>query len=201
MTEAEWWARRDARELLSLVRDEVSHRKFRLFACASCLAFARYDDRIGDMLSVIERYADEEATWNDLSAVRKAARDLVKEAMQRRLNLGGGAVQYIEAAAHPSALHAAESVAPLHEVTAFRDIIHNPFRAPLIPRTVLTWNDGTVPRIAQGIYDGRAFDRMPILHDALLDAGCDDEDILAHCRGAGPHVRGCWVIDLILGKS
>jgi hypothetical protein len=46
-----------------------------------------------------------------------------------------------------------------------------------------------------------AFDRMPILADALQDDGCEDTDILAHCRGAGPHVRGCWVVDLVLGKQ
>ena len=82
-----------------------------------------------------------------------------------------------------------------------RDIFGNPFRPTTVPPTLLAWNDGTVPKIAQGIYEERAFDRLPILHDALLDAGCDDEDILAHCRSDGPHVRGCWVIDLILGKS
>src|SRR5438067_305851 len=60
---------------------------------------------------------------------------------------------------------------------------------------------GTVRRIAEGIYAERAFDRLPILADALLDAGCDDEAILSHCRTDGPHVRGCWVIDLILGKQ
>ena len=56
-------------------------------------------------------------------------------------------------------------------------------------------------RIAQAIYDKRAFDRMPILADALEDAGCDNADILAHCRGPNEHVRGCWVVDLILGKQ
>jgi hypothetical protein len=65
----------------------------------------------------------------------------------------------------------------------------------------LRWNDGALAKIAEGIYTERAFDRMPILADALLDAGCDDEDILAHCREPGPHVRGCWVIDLVLGKQ
>jgi hypothetical protein len=83
-----------------------------------------------------------------------------------------------------------------------RDIFGRPFRpAPPLPPAVLAWNDGTVRRIAEGVYDERDFDRLPVLHDALLDAGCDDEDMLAHCRSAGPHVRGCWVIDLILGKS
>ncbi len=42
---------------------------------------------------------------------------------------------------------------------------------------------------------------MPVLADALEDAGCADADILAHCRGHGPHVRGCWVVDLVLGKE
>ena len=81
----------------------------------------------------------------------------------------------------------------------------------------IKWNDGTVPRIAQGIYDERRWGDMPILADALLDAGADDEDILQHCRGyesvpdgiyppdwmilRGPHVRGCWVLDLLLGKE
>jgi hypothetical protein len=77
----------------------------------------------------------------------------------------------------------------------------NPFRSSALDPAILAWNEGTVRRIATGIYEERAFDRLPILHDALLDAGCDNEDILAHCRSAGPHARGCWVIDLLLGKE
>lgn len=65
----------------------------------------------------------------------------------------------------------------------------------------LTYNDGTVRRIAQVIYDEKAFDQMPILADALEDAGCDTSVILTHCRGLNNHVRGCWLLDLILGKS
>jgi hypothetical protein len=64
-----------------------------------------------------------------------------------------------------------------------------------------SWQSSTVVSLAQAIYDDRAFDRMPILADALEDAGCTNADVLDHCRGAGPHVRGCWVVDLILGKS
>jgi hypothetical protein len=55
--------------------------------------------------------------------------------------------------------------------------------------------------LARGIYDEAAFDRMPILADALQDAECENEDILNHLRGPGPHVKGCWVIDMILGKT
>jgi hypothetical protein len=65
----------------------------------------------------------------------------------------------------------------------------------------LAWNGGTIPKLAQAIHDERAFDRLPVLADALTEAGCDNADILAHCRQAGEHVRGCWVVDAILGKS
>lgn len=79
-----------------------------------------------------------------------------------------------------------------------RDIFGNPFRPVTIDRT---WLSPTVVTLAQAIYDNRAFDRMPILADALEGAGCDNDEILGHCRGPGPHVRGCWVVDLILGKQ
>jgi hypothetical protein len=82
-----------------------------------------------------------------------------------------------------------------------RDIVGNPFLSVAVSPSWMLWNDGTIPKLAHGIYDDRAFDHLPILADALEDAGCDDADILAHCRGPGPHVRGCWVVDLILGKS
>jgi hypothetical protein len=58
-----------------------------------------------------------------------------------------------------------------------------------------------VLKAAQAIYDERAFDRTPQLADALEQAGCTDADILGHCRGGGEHVRGCWVVDLLLGKK
>ena len=80
-------------------------------------------------------------------------------------------------------------------------MIGNPFRLFTPDDTWLAWNDGTIRRIAQAIYDERAFDRLAILADALEDAGCDNADILNHCRSGGEHVRGCWVVDLLLGKQ
>jgi hypothetical protein len=78
--------------------------------------------------------------------------------------------------------------------------VGNPGRSVPIAASWLAWDGGTVPRLAQAIYAGRAFDRLPILADALEEAGCTDADLLGHCRGPGPHVRGCWVMDRLLGK-
>jgi hypothetical protein len=82
-----------------------------------------------------------------------------------------------------------------------REMFGNPFRTVCLEPTWLMWNDGAVQKMAQAIYDGRRFADLPILADALEDAGCADADILTHCRTPGEHVRGCWVIDLLLGKS
>jgi hypothetical protein len=83
-----------------------------------------------------------------------------------------------------------------------RCVVGNPFRpAPIAAPSWLTWAGGTVVMLARSIYDGRAFDQLPILADALEEAGCTDRDILAHLRGPGPHCRGCWSVDLMLGKE
>jgi hypothetical protein len=80
----------------------------------------------------------------------------------------------------------------------FRDIFGNPFR----PTTLNpSWLTSTVLALAQQMYDSRDFSPMPILADALQDAGCDNEDILNHCRQPGEHTRGCFVVDLLLGKT
>jgi hypothetical protein len=78
-----------------------------------------------------------------------------------------------------------------------RDIFGNPFRPVSIDPLFLT---ETVVSLAEQMYESRDFAAMPILSDALLDAGCDNEDVLNHYREPGPHVRGCWVVDLVLGK-
>jgi len=79
-----------------------------------------------------------------------------------------------------------------------RDIFGNPFR-PVAFST--SWRTDTAVTLARQMYDARDFSAMPILADALQDAGCDNTDVLDHCRGPGPHVRGCWVVDLVLGKE
>jgi hypothetical protein len=74
-----------------------------------------------------------------------------------------------------------------------------------------TCSTPTITNLAETIYNDRevwnnpasrsSFDHLPILADALEEVGCTDADLLAHCRGDGPHARGCWVIDLLLGKE
>jgi hypothetical protein len=64
-----------------------------------------------------------------------------------------------------------------------------------------SWRTSTALALASSMYESRDFAGMPVLADALEEAGCESADVLAHCRGPGPHVRGCWVVDLVLGKS
>ena len=64
-----------------------------------------------------------------------------------------------------------------------------------------SWLTSAVVGLARGVYADRAFDMLPILADAIQDAGCEDEHLLGHCRRPGPHVRGCWAVDLLLGKE
>jgi hypothetical protein len=81
---------------------------------------------------------------------------------------------------------------------AIRCVFGNPFRPVAFPAR---WRRSAVVKLADAIYVERAFQRLPELANALHDAGCEDADVLAHCRGEGPHVRGCWVLDGVLGKS
>jgi hypothetical protein len=90
---------------------------------------------------------------------------------------------------------AAEGIA---QARLLHDVIGNPFRPDTLDHA---WRTPQVVALAQGIYNDRAFDRLSILADTLEEAGCDSADILAHLRGPGPHVRGCWAVDAILGKS
>ena len=83
-------------------------------------------------------------------------------------------------------------------VVLLRDIFGNPFRP--VPFDSL-WRTSDAAELARQMYENRDFTGMPVLADALQEAGCGNDDILNHCSGAGQHVRGCWVVDLVLGKA
>jgi hypothetical protein len=87
------------------------------------------------------------------------------------------------------------------QVPLVRCVFGNPFRPVAIDPAWLSWNGGIVVELARGMYDDSRFDRMPILGDALEDAGCENAEMLAHCRNGVEHRRGCWVLDLVLGKK
>jgi hypothetical protein len=95
------------------------------------------------------------------------------------------------------------------QASLLRDLFGNPFRPPpSIDPSWLAWSGGTILRLAQAAYEGRALPsgelevgRLAVLADAMEDAGCTDPDLLSHLRGPGPHVRGCFVVDALLGKS
>ena len=79
-----------------------------------------------------------------------------------------------------------------------RDLLGNPFRPVTCDSA---WKTDTVIALARGMYDSRDFSPMPILADALQDAGCNNDEILSHSREGRNHARGCWLVDLLLSKS
>jgi len=79
-----------------------------------------------------------------------------------------------------------------------RDVCGNPFQPVSMDPS---WQSSIAVALARTIYEERTFDRLPILADALEEAGCDDAVVLSHLRGEGPHVRGCWAVDLVLGRE
>ncbi|QDU20563.1 hypothetical protein [Urbifossiella limnaea] len=103
-----------------------------------------------------------------------------------------------EAGAIERMLNGAKEAARREQCDALRDIFGNPFHPVVFSPE---WRTEAVVALARGIYEERAWDRMPVLADALEDAGCDCIELLEYCRGPNTHVRGCWLVDLVLGKT
>jgi hypothetical protein len=170
------------------------------------MPYALTDHRSQAAVDTGERYTEGLVSEEERQAVREAAQEVVENAVAEqqwqeaagaadaRRCVGEGKDQIVRldppSAWHPYHLHLMRE---LFGVLPFRAIPLNP--------AWLAWNDGTIPKLAQAIYDDRVFDRLPVLADALEEAGCDNADILDHCRQPGEHVRGCWVVDLLLGKE
>ncbi|HWG41449.1 MAG TPA: hypothetical protein VN688_01595 [Gemmataceae bacterium] len=217
MTEAEWTACTDPTPMLAFLRDQMKSRKMRLFACSCCrhIWHRLIDERSRNAVEAAERYAERLITHVDL----KRAWGEASEAFQGSLVTHYGQSKAALAAKHaadPSCSSLVEAVSYAARVgysqkefdaekaiqaTLLQDLVGNPFRPVSVASSWLAWNEGTVVKLAKAIYEDRAFDRLPILADALEEAGCQDQDILDHCRQPGEHVRGCWVIDLLLGKA
>jgi hypothetical protein len=231
MTEQEWMKCADPTSMLEFLRGKASDRKLRLFAVACCRRIwsvvSSDQHRLAEMT---ERYADGQATQEELLAALQEAHDsdwTAGLAFEEATGFGeddapedemlDAAVYAADNAAHAGADAAtdypahwetnrewavAHEVALRAQAALLRDVFGCLlFRPVSLTPNSLTWNDGTVPKIAQAIYDDRRFADMPILADALEEAGCTNADILNHCRHEGVHVRGCWCLDLLLGKE
>ena len=205
MTEAEWLACRDPRRLLDGV--SANHRRLRLFACAECRRQLHnvVRDEFRNALDVAERYAAGAATDAELSAASRAtmygsARRRANRAQSPTLGLIHWLVQPdVSMLSAASLAVASKPAARQWQCQVLRDIFGNPFRPVAFDPD---WRTDTAVALARRMYESRDFTAMPILADALQDAGCDRDDILAHCRDANAtHVRGCWVVDLVLGKG
>jgi hypothetical protein len=221
MTEKEWLECEDPYELLrSLSRDSTltisalpSHRQLRLFAvsCAKLLAAEFVDGRT----RIAIEYAEQSVDRNQMEAARllREIRSMCStengsDSIEEFLALVMGDIDALHAASETARIadrwmtqdnanHPRTQKTKLRD--QFRDIFGNPFPSR---RFNPNWRTSTAVGLAQTMYDARHFNSMPILADALQDAGCEDAAILDHCRDAnGVHVRGCWVVDLVLGKS
>ncbi len=206
-----------------------SNRKLRLLCCALCRAVEHLltDERYRRALDVAERYADGLAGASELREARGVVWAVSehtgdydwsedKQGMLLAANAVGWAtappespdpLAYLAGAAALGAknasVHEGLSEAKVHasQSDVVRDILGPlPFRPVTVPPSVLGWDNGAVVKLAQAIYSEGRFGDLPILADALEEAGCDDPEILAHPRAAGPHFRGCWAIDALLGK-
>jgi hypothetical protein len=192
--EQEWLQCTDPLSMLNFLLGKVDSRKLRLFACACTrLIGERRQIEHHRVVEVGERYADKLATSQEVEQERLRVLQTpaysgfaltVWEDIEKSI---------VSIFGHEYNLWDKEQYVPIA-----RDIFGNPFRPVKIDNR---WLTSTVIDLASAIYAERAFDRMGVLCDALMDAGCNSDEIIAHCRASGPHVRGCWVIDLLLGKS
>ena len=227
MTDAEWERCTDRARMLEFLQDRISERKYRLFAVACCRQQWELFPHIPHrrVIEAAEQFADGQCTIEELRTVAEplmrlqAKSKLTRE--QRKLTGAAysltltpvdynplwrqtlGAVQSVsEAVAARHGDYTAEFYDSeremLPQISMLHDIVGNPFYPEAVEPT---WLTATVVQLARTMYESRDFSPMPILADALQDADCDNHIILGHCHGSWPHVRGCWVVDLILGKE
>jgi hypothetical protein len=212
MNAEEWERCSDPDLILDFAHGRVSDRKLRFFACVCCWRFLDWLDSEHDRkaIEVAEAIADGKRPAQRCADAHIHGYDLdLGEDDAYLPAIGAACVGGVCAAdrSHPEkpsgeAWQAAHDQEREALCKLLRCIVGNPFRpTPLLPPSVLARNDGAAVKMATVIYDERAWDRLPILADALADAGCDEAELLGHLRGPGPHSRGCWAVDAILGRS
>jgi hypothetical protein len=206
MMESEWLQCTDPVRMLQLFCGRTGERKMRLFACACARSVwtSLSDECCRQAVEVAERFADGLATGEELAEAGKRAYDVAwsrgfcgedarddsqAEACTREFSVhaAAGAIQNrLESQCVPDLI---------------REVFGNPFRTITIDSRWLTRQGERAVKLAQEIYQTRTFERLPTLADVLSQAGCSGEELLAHLRMPQPHYRGCWALDLLLGKG
>jgi hypothetical protein len=200
MDEAAWLACTDPTAMLAFLGARVGGRKLRLFAVAAYRHIGAWvaDPASREAVAVAERFADGRADDAEREAAHAAAHHHYLNSFDDTFHAYAAAD---EDPAHAAAV-AAQDLDSLqrssHLALLLRDLVGNPWRPAVVAPA---WRTETTVGIARAVYQAQAFDGLPILADALEDAGCDDANALDHLRSPGPHTRGCWVLDCILGKE
>lgn len=212
------------------LRSKASDRKLRLFAVACCRRIWHLlpDQMCREAVEMAEDFAEGKDGIGLLRQVEEAGEvyyDYQEDVPEERLAyFAGGAIfqlgqeqlasdvvadaasgavacSTLDAGGDRLGANAAklgESAAQCH---LLRDIVGNPFHPVSVDCAWLSWHYGRIQKLAQAIYDDQDFDSLPVLADALEEAGCTVADILAHFHQPGEHVRGCWALDLLMGKE
>ncbi len=223
-TEEEWHHCDSPQPLLTYVGTTASNRKFRLIAAACARRiWSHLPDASRQSVEVAEHLADGQAGEAERVAAEEAADAVVDAVIENATdeNEGGDTAYYAtlsaawcarsfsrdapEESGHAAFYAAATEGTKEPFVALLRCVFGNPFRPSSIEPA---WHTPTVKNLATAAYEERSLPsgeldttRLAVLADALEEAGCDSVDILNHLRGRGPHVRGCWVLDLILAKE
>jgi hypothetical protein len=219
MTEDEWTGATRPEHLLDYLEGmkQLDKRKARLFGVACCrrIWHIMVDERSRRAVELGELRADGLVPWREVESYAPIAYQACRKGSSHTApaeyaafsttakKIRPGYISWLTRHAVVRDLNepgytAGHDREAIPELSLLYDIFGNPFRPVMFDPS---WRTSTAVELARQMDESRGFDRMPILADALEDAGCDDPQVLAHCRGDGPHVRGCWVVDLVLGKA
>jgi hypothetical protein len=211
MTARKWDVCRDPDKMLMILGGQVSARKLRLFGCACCRRVPHLlaDERRLRAFDVAERFADGRAKARQLRAALKVMEDTRSPDYGPNATwaawyccrplVDAGSVHRNISLEIPFGRRRTAEVAA--QAALVREVFGNPLRPLALDPAWLAWHDGLVASAARRMYETRDFSEMPVLADMLEDAGCTDPHVLAHCRGPGPHVHGCFLIDALLGQE
>jgi hypothetical protein len=221
MTELEWLEATNPTPMLKFLQGRATERKLRLFACCCCYRLHELTELEEERLHAVEcaeLYADGKASSADLASAKSqlwgyellGKAQAVEGASDSALSIPLGDVSVAaRAVVHcctydrhywtASEREADEKAERALQADVLRDLFGNPFRPVTID---MAWRTPTTVGLAQTIYDTRRYEILPILADALEEAGCTDPNFLTHLRCQEQiHIRGCWVIDLLLSKK